>query len=90
MQCVVCLHSLFLGGSVAGCFLVCVVCVVAVVVSPEKQAYIKRRSNFFVTDSGFETCFGWERWDPAPRVLGSDSEHISNPEIAGPILIYNV
>ena len=23
------------------------------------------------TESGFETCFGWDRWDPAPKVLGS-------------------
>ena len=23
---------------------------------------------------GFETCFGWGRWDPGPTVLGSGSE----------------
>ena len=27
-----------------------------------------------VTESGFETCFGWDRWDPAPKVLGSDAK----------------
>ena len=26
--------------------------------------------NFFITESGFDTCFGWDLWDPAPKVLG--------------------
>ena len=28
--------------------------------------------NFLITDAEFEACFGWDRWDPAPKVLGSD------------------
>ena len=24
--------------------------------------------NCFITESGFETCFGWDRWDLAPTI----------------------
>ena len=28
-------------------------------------------------------CFGWDRWDPAPKVLGSDSKkNILKPDVA--------
>ena len=32
---------------------------------------------FFCAESGFETCFGWDRWDPAPKVLGSSTPKTS-------------
>ena len=51
------------------------------------QAYIKRGLNFFITESEFEMCFGWD-----PRhlsVLGSDSKtHLKSRYCA--ILMYNV
>ena len=34
----------------------------------------------FITESGFETRSGWDRWDPAPKVLGA--KHVSNPDVA--------
>ena len=33
--------------------------------------------NLFITECGFEACFSWDRWDPAPKVLGSDSKNTS-------------
>ena len=43
--------------------------------------YLRKRIKMWVktslyTESGSETCFGWDRWDPAPtvKVLASDSK----------------
>ena len=44
------------------------------------QSYTERGLKFFITESGFDACFGWHRWDPAPKVPGA--KHISNPDIA--------
>ena len=39
---------------------------------PENQSEIKQRLNVCITDTGLETCFGWD--PPHPSVLGSDSK----------------
>ena len=44
---------------------------------PPIPEQIKRGTTLFITESGFETCFGWDRWDrwdPAHKVLGSNSK----------------
>ena len=36
--------------------------------------------------TGFETCFGWNHWDPALKVMGVPTKAHPNPRLFGAIL----
>ena len=52
---------------------------------PDKnQLQIKWGLNVYIAESGFETCFCWDCWDPAPQVLGSDNKNKSRIKMLRP------